>query len=120
MATKKEDTASVQPQATTTAPVEQPKKAAPAIPAAIQKAGLTPFLTQPKQAFVAAGGNNDAGSNTDTDTDLDSNADVDTDADANNNANATPNTGDTSYTMVYMLVAVVAAMVVLRKRSVVE
>ena len=56
MATKKEDTASVQPQATTTAPVEQPKKAAPAIPAAIQKAGLTPFLTQPKQAFVAAGG----------------------------------------------------------------
>lgn len=56
MATKKEDTASVQPQATTTAPVEQPKKAAPAIPAAIQKAGLTPYLTQPKQAFVATGG----------------------------------------------------------------
>ena len=72
--------------------------------------------------FVAAGGNNDAGSNTNTDTDsnADSNAGVNTDEDANNNANATPDTGDTSYTMVYMLVAVVAAMVVLRKRSVVE
>lgn len=57
MATKKEETPSVQPQAqaTTTAPVET-KKPAPAIPAAIAKAGLTQYLTMPKQAFVAAGG----------------------------------------------------------------
>jgi recombination protein RecT len=55
MATKKEETPSVQPQATTTAPVET-KKPAPAIPAAIAKAGLTKYLTMPKQAFVAAGG----------------------------------------------------------------
>lgn len=34
----------------------QKKASAPAIPQAIAQAGLTPFLTQPKQAFVAAGG----------------------------------------------------------------
>lgn len=34
----------------------QKKVSAPAIPQAIAQAGLTPFLTQPKQAFVAAGG----------------------------------------------------------------
>ena len=34
----------------------QKKTSAPAIPQAIAQAGLTPFLTQPKQAFVAAGG----------------------------------------------------------------
>lgn len=42
-----------QTQPTTTAPAEV-KKAAPAIPVALQ--GLAPYLTKPKQAFCAAGG----------------------------------------------------------------
>ena len=37
-------------------PTQQKKSSTPAIPEAIIKAGLTPYLTQPKQAFVAAGG----------------------------------------------------------------
>lgn len=41
-----------QPQMST----QQKKSSTPAIPEAIIKAGLTPYLTQPKQAFVAAGG----------------------------------------------------------------
>lgn len=63
MATKQNDNAGMfaQEQSNTTAqPVEnkapQKRSAAPAIPDAIMKAGLTPYLTQPKQAFVAAGG----------------------------------------------------------------
>ena len=55
MATKKEDTASVQPQATTTAPVET-KKSGSSIHPAIIKAGLVPFIMQPKPAYIAAGG----------------------------------------------------------------
>lgn len=63
MATKQNDNAGMfaQEQSNTTAqPVEnkapQKRNAAPAVPDAIMKAGLTPYLTQPKQAFVAAGG----------------------------------------------------------------
>lgn len=37
-------------------PTQQKKSSTPAIPETIIKAGLTPYLTQPKQAFVAAGG----------------------------------------------------------------
>lgn len=44
------------PQAEQSQVPAQKKSSAPAIPQAIAQAGLTPFLTQPKQAFVAAGG----------------------------------------------------------------
>lgn len=53
MATKKEETPSVQPQATTTAPVE--KKSSSIHPAVI-KAGLVPYIMQPKTAYIASGG----------------------------------------------------------------
>jgi len=63
----------------------------------------------------------DADTNTDTDTDADSNADSNADADANANAGATtPDTGDSSMVAMYGLVALVAAAVVLKRRTVTE